>query len=77
MEKSLRMRRAAGAGLTALVLAAPALAGAAPPAERSGSDHAAAVRTCVAYRGIIGHDAFREAFVNIRGCVAMVVPSSD
>lgn len=77
VENGVNMRRAVGAGLAALVLATPVVAGAAPSAERVGSDHAAAVRTCVAYRTIIGHDTFREAFGNIRGCVAMVVPSSD
>lgn len=63
--------------IAAAALATPAAAGAGPPAERPGSDQAAAVLTCVAYRGIIGRDAFHDAFGNIRGCVVMVVPSSD
>jgi hypothetical protein len=61
---------------TAIAIAIPAAASAAPPAERGGSSQAVAVRACVEYRQLIGHDTFRAAFGNLKGCVAMVVPTT-
>lgn len=60
----------------ATVLAVGVPAAAATPGKDRASK-AAAVKVCVEYRQMIGRDAFREAFVNLQGCVANVVPTGD
>ena len=68
-----QVKRGTAALIAAAAIAIPATASAVPPGDTEG--HSVAVRACVEYRQIIGHDAFRGAFKNIRGCVDMVVPT--
>ena len=64
--------RALMSAMAALAIAVPAAAAGEHP--RQAKLQAQAVHACLEYRGLIGADAFREAFGNVRGCVAMVVP---
>jgi hypothetical protein len=66
----------ASATVTAALLAGlPAQASAEPPVGPRGNS--TAVHACLDYRELIGRDAFREAFVNLPGCVENVVPTTD
>lgn len=62
-------RKALVSAMAALAIAVPAAAA----GERPRQAQAQAVHACLEYRGLIGADAFREAFKNVRGCVALVV----
>lgn len=76
MTETTDTRKALAIAAAVIAIGAPAVAQAAPPAERGGSSQATAVRACVEYRQLIGRNAFREAFGSIQGCVAMVVPTT-
>ena len=64
-------RKALVSAMAALAIAVPATAAGEQPREAKAQ--AQAVHACLEYRGMIGADAFRQAFSNVRGCVAMVV----